>query len=125
MSPAEIAALIGAAAAFLTALSAWTNARNSKDVADKLRREVDELKAERKSLLAHNDYQDEILIDRERQIIRLQRKLEQWAAWGQTVGRMMNEMQLQIGYLNQQQGGAALKTTTPLPPLRAMDEDDE
>jgi hypothetical protein len=121
MSGAEIAALITAfgisVAAIITASAALTNARNSKQIVDQLRREIVKLKE-------HNIHQDKLLVDREVELSRLRHenevlkeKIRLWHEWGQMIGRAMNEMQLMIGALTSHEQADDTTGTTPLPAM--------
>lgn len=114
MNAGEIAALLMAAAALITAIS---NARNGKDTADKLRKQIDLAQEQNSELLKHNEYQDALLLDRETKISNLKREIEQWQGWSTKVGRTINTMHLEIGRLQQERHTKPTKTTRPLPEL--------
>lgn len=128
MGAAELAALITALGvsigAVLTATAAIISARNSAATVEHLKLEVAELQA-------HNAEQDRALISRESDLNILRRansdlqarleqkdmeiaslidKIDKWQSWGFNIGRLLNEMQLEIGFLTK-------KKTGPLPPL--------
>jgi hypothetical protein len=94
MTAAELAALITAfgvsLAGIMTALAALMNARNNATKISELEHENARLHEMNEEKTAHNEYQDAVIMDQ-------QRKIEQWAKWGERVGRQMNKMQLQIG----------------------------
>lgn len=121
MTAAEIAALITACgvalAGIITSIAAVISARNSAVMVDRLKDEI-------RKLHEHNEIQDAALIEREsivnrltmenrqqkKEIESLQNKIAKWQEWGVTVGRMMNEMQLEIGFLTHSKS-----KTGPLP----------
>ncbi len=127
MSSGELAALITALGvsigAIITSIAALLNARNNKEAADRLREDI-------KKLHDHNEVQDSILLERESTINKLraenetqkkviealQGKISRWQDWGITVGRLMNELQLEVGYLTSQ----SKKQTAPLPQLETV-----
>jgi len=120
MSSSELAGLITALgisiAAVLTAIAALRNTANSKEVVEHLRMELTDLTDNITRLKEHNVYQDELLMAREMKIdqltrerdaanvkiTELQEKVNKWQDWGFTMGRMMNQMQLEFAYLTQQ-----------------------
>jgi len=125
MTSGEIAALVTAfgisLAAILTSIAALINARNSKDIVERLRTEIVKLQDHIAKLKEHNIQQDTLLVMREAELDQVKRenaalnkKIELWQEWGQTVGRKMNEMQLMIGYLTQWQADNDAGTA-PLP----------
>ncbi len=121
MSGTEIAALITACgmalAAILTAIAALRNSANSKEVVEKLKGQIAEQDKAISTLKDHNAFQDRLLLDRETKIDALTRenkelrdKINKWQEWGLTVGRLLNETQLEVGYLMQQ----SKRQTAPL-----------
>ena len=114
MTSGEIAALVTAfgvsMAAILTAIAALLNARNGKDIAERLRGSLQDARQEITDLQEHNVHQDKLLLVREvelgqmkRENSALNRKVELWQDWGDRVGQTMNQMQLTIGFLTRQQ----------------------
>lgn len=94
MTGAELAALITAIgvslAGILTSIAALMNARNNADKIVELQHDNDRLRADNDAKSQHNEYQDAVIMDQ-------QRKIEQWAHWGDRIGRQLNQMQLQLG----------------------------
>ncbi len=69
---------------------------------------------------------DKVLLDRESQVNRLEMKVQLWQHWGDEMGRALNQMQLEIGFLREQEkarGNSAgvRHGTAPLPPLNSVD----
>lgn len=106
MTGVEVAALItaifGGVSGLIIAIAALMNARNSAARMDALEKDngryIDEIKRlsdenDKKSF--HNDMQDKVILDQNH-------KISQWMAWGQRIGRRMNQMELQIGAYQQQ-----------------------
>jgi hypothetical protein len=106
MTSAELAALITAigasASGIIIAIAALMNARNSAMRVDVLEKENKRLSDEvvlltdandKKSV--HNDMQDQVIMDQVH-------KIGQWQAWGERIGRKMNQMELKIGSSEQQ-----------------------
>lgn len=121
MTSGEIAVLVTAVgvslAAILTSVAALINARNSKDIVERLRAEILKLQE-------HNIDQDRLIFDREVELGQLKRenvvlteKIRLWHEWGQTIGRAMNKMQLMIGYLTTHQQTDSPIGITPLPAM--------
>lgn len=136
MSSSDISAIGIAIAAIITAFAALRNSSNSKEVVERLKEEVsklrDKLIEERKvadeeisKLKDHNTFQDEVLINREKKIDaltaenkELRDKIGKWHEWGLSIGRLLNETQLSVGYLMSN----SKKQTAPLPPLGEIPE---
>ncbi len=119
MNAGEIAALLMAAAALITAIS---NARNGKDVAEKLRKQNEQSEAQNKKLIEHNVYQDALLLDRELKIDKLTREAGQYQTQIDSIGRMVNQLWNEVGYLQTQSGLQPKSTTRPLPELPHDDD---
>lgn len=113
MSSADVALLItaigGAFAAIVTSLAALRNSNYNADKLKTLEKENERLRAENDKKTQHNDYQDAVILEQ-------QSKIQKWSAWGDRIGRQMNEMQLQIGY--QQQARPMQKSNDDTQPLR-------
>jgi hypothetical protein len=94
MTGAELAALITAIgvslAGILTSIAALMNARNNADKIAALQKDNDHLRDDNLRKSQHNEYQDNVILDQ-------QRKIDQWARWGDRIGRQLNELQLQMG----------------------------
>jgi hypothetical protein len=90
----EISAVVTAVgmslAAIITAIAALRNANANAARVDDLIKENDKLHAENNAKTAHNEHQDAIILDQ-------QVKIQKWHEWGVSVGRMLKQMQLQIG----------------------------
>lgn len=125
MSSGELAALITAIgvslAGIITAIAALRNSNYNalkvKDLEDrvaKLTVENDRLCADNQLKSAHNEMQDRIILDQEI-------KIGKWQAWGQSMGRAMNVMQLEYGALTREQKHDRHKTG-PLPELTKHDD---
>ena len=129
MTGGEVAALItalgGSIAGILMALAALRNARYSKERADILQKQIEVLSkaiVERDQevtlLKQHNVDQDRVLLDREQQVASLRKenevlnqKIAKWHEWGVSMGRVLNQLQLEVGWLQHQP-----RETAPLPP---------
>ena len=137
MSGGEWAALITAigvsVGAVITAIAALVNARNSAALVEHLRAEMTDQTSQIEILKANNLAQNALVMDREvaigklqksnldlekrlsekdSEIGRLNEKIRLWQEWGFNVGRIMNEMQLELGFLTRNKS-----QTGPLPPL--------
>lgn len=130
MSGGEWAAMITAIgtsiAAILAALAALRNARYSKERVVILQEQIDVLKQaisdkshEVDLLKEHNIDQDAVLIGRDNQIAELRaeneelrNKISKWHEWGIEMGRVLNQLQLEVGFLHRHSMGE----TAPLPP---------
>jgi hypothetical protein len=90
----DIAALVTAfgmsMAAIITAVAALRNANANSQRIDDLKKENEQLHAENAAKTQHNEHQDAIILDQ-------QVKIQKWNEWGISVGRRLNQMQLQIG----------------------------
>ena len=111
MNTGEIAALLMAVAALITAIGNW---RNGKDTAERLRKQIEEYKTERDYLREHNDYQDALILDRENKIDKLNTEAIQWRKQVDTMGRTINELWLGVGHLQTLAGIKPKATTHPL-----------
>lgn len=123
---ALITALGGSVAGILMALAALRSARYSKERVQVLEKQIEVLSkaiVERDQeiilLQRHNVDQDAILVDREQQIDKLHKeneasnqKIAKWHEWGVSMGRVLNQLQLEVGFLQRRSGGE----TAPLPP---------
>src|SRR5512137_1707901 len=121
MSSGELAALITAIgvslAGIITAIAALRNsnynATKAKDLEEKIARletENDRLTADNQLKTAHNEMQDRIILD---QAI----KIDKWHAWGQSMGRAFNVMQLEYGAMSAHLRKPDKHATGPLTPL--------
>jgi hypothetical protein len=116
----DIAALITAfgmsMAAIITAVAALRNANANSQRIDDLKKENETLHDENDAKTKHNEHQDAVILDQ-------QVKIQKWQEWGISIGRMMNQMQLQIG----EQARRNTLDTLPLKRPRLPDErnDDE
>src|SRR5512137_2976425 len=119
MNSAELAALITACgvsiAGILTAIAALRNSMYSAQRVKDLEGDVARLKQENEDLRAtaaqnaeHTEAQDRVILDQ-------QVKIGKWHAWGQSMGRAFNVMQLEYGALLSKPAGHDRKATGPLP----------
>jgi hypothetical protein len=119
MSTAELAALITAigvsVAGIITAIAALKNANANALRIDDLKKENVQLRAENDAKTEHNKHQDAIILDQ-------QIKIQKWHEWGLTVGRMLNQMQLQIGEQSKRNVLDTLPMRSRLPDERSDDE---
>lgn len=119
MSSADIALLItaigGSAAAIITAIAALRNANANARRVDDLIKENEKLHAENDAKTEHNQQQDAVIVDQQSELNQTRHKIDQWHEWGARVGRLMNQMQLQLGSVEAMQ--REQHTTAPLPML--------
>lgn len=113
MQAGDISAILMAVAALIGSYAALISARNSAAKIVDLEKENAKLRAENDAKTVHNAQQDAIIMDQ-------QVKIEKWHHWGTHIGRVMNQMQLQIGAYQHSQ-----HDTLPLPKLPDEKVEDE
>jgi hypothetical protein len=116
----DVAALVTAfgmsVAAIITAIAALRNANANAKRVDDLIKENEQLHAENNAKTKHNEYQDAIILEQHV-------KIEKWHEWGMHIGRVMNQMQLQIGLFSQRSVDDTLPLRVPqLPDTHTDDE---
>ena len=106
MSSGELAALITAfgvsLGAVVTAIAALRNANYSAAKVADLNQRVAAAEAREVNARRRVNYLKRLLLQRESENNRLLAREKNWQRWGDQVGRMLNELQLEVGALQQQ-----------------------
>lgn len=135
MSGGEIAAIIAAIktmlgvglAGTITAIAALRNSNyNAARVSD-LEQRITLAEKERKAAHKRITFLKRLAMQRESEINRLLSRDEKWSAWGDTVGKLINQLQLEVGALQmqllQKEGHIHTGDTQPVPAVPRPPED--
>lgn len=110
MSGGEIAAIIAAIGTLLgvgiagtiTAIAALRNSNYNAIKITDVEERLEQSEKERRTARKRIRFLEKILMDRESEINRLLSRDKRWSEWGDTVGKLINQLQLEVGALHMQ-----------------------
>lgn len=115
---AGVAGIILAIAALRNSNAALKNASANTARMDALQKENEKLQDELKNKTAHNQSQDEVILDLRIESDKQQRTIRKYQEWGDRVGREMNRMWLALNAVEVMQGRREeMHDTAPLAPI--------
>lgn len=134
MPAQDLALIIGAIATLLgvgvagtiTAIAALRNSNYSAARIKDLEERFAESEKDRQAARKRVNFLKRLLMQRESEINRLLARDQNWTAWGDTVGKMINQLQLEVGALRMQlkQKSDHMEDTQPIPATPRPPSDD-